>query len=135
MQYVWVALGGALGSMGRYYATALMVRLTGPQFPWGTILINVTGSLVIGLVASMTAAGGRLAAPEELRVFVMTGVCGGFTTFSSFSLQTMGLLRDGKPAEALANVLLSVVVCVLAAAVGYSAGLALAGRPLSGRLG
>jgi protein CrcB len=83
----------------------------------------------------MTAAGGRFAAPEELRVFVMTGVCGGFTTFSSFSLQTMGLLRDGKPAEALANVLLSVVVCVLAAAVGYSAGLALAGRPLPGRLG
>jgi CrcB protein len=135
MQYVWVALGGALGSMGRYYATVVMVRLTGPQFPWGTILINISGSLVIGLVASMTASGGRFAAPEDARLFLMTGICGGFTTFSSFSLQTMGLLRDGKPAEALANVLLSVVACVLAAMVGYAAGLALAARPLPGRLG
>lgn len=135
MEYLWVALGGALGSIGRYAATAVMVRLTGPEFPWGTILINIVGSLVIGLVASMTLRGGRFAAPEELRVFVMTGVCGGFTTFSSFSLQTFGLLRDGKPGAALANVLLSVAVCVLAAGAGYWAGLMLAGRPLPGRLG
>lgn len=129
MDYVWVALGGALGSMGRYYATAIMVRLTGPEFPWGTILINVVGSLIIGLVASLTAPAGRFAAPEAVRMFIMTGVCGGFTTFSSFSLQTMGLLREGRTGEALANIVLSVVICVLAAAAGYSAGLGLAARP------
>lgn len=135
MDYLWVALGGALGSMGRFYAASAVARLAGPQFPWGTILVNVVGSFIIGLIATTTAPGGRFAAPADLRVFIMVGFCGGFTTFSSFSLQTLELLRDGRAGEALGNVVLSVVVCVLAAAAGYSAGLALAARHVLGQSG
>jgi CrcB protein len=135
MDYFWVALGGALGSMGRFYAGTAVVRLTGPQFPWGTILINVVGSFIIALIATMTAPGGRFAASLDLRVFLMVGFCGGFTTFSSFSLQTLELLRDGRAGEALGNVVLSVVVCVLAAAAGYSIGLAMAARHVLGQPG
>ncbi len=122
MEYLWVALGGALGSMGRYGLSLGMARLTGPAFPWGTILINVLGSFVIGLAASLTGPGGRLAAAGDMRVFVMVGLCGGFTTFSSFSLQTLDLLRGGQPGEALGNIALSVLLCVGAVAAGYYAG-------------
>lgn len=124
MDYVWVAIGSALGGVGRYTAAMAIARLTGPQFPWGTILINIVGSFIIGLVATMTASGGRFAAPPELRVFIMVGFCGGFTTFSSFSLQTLELLRDGRTGEALGNIALSVVLCMAGVAAGYYAGLA-----------
>lgn len=135
MTYLWVALGGALGSIGRFYIASGMARLTGPQFPWGTIIINVVGSFVIGLIVTLTAPGGRFAASPDVRVFLMVGFCGGFTTFSSFSLQTLELLREGRAGAALINVALSVVVCVLAVAVGYWAGLALAARHMLGRPG
>ncbi|ODU55647.1 MAG: camphor resistance protein CrcB [Acetobacteraceae bacterium SCN 69-10] len=125
MDYAWVAIGSSLGGMGRSWVATAMARLTGPQFPWGTILINIVGSFVIGLVAAATAPGGRFAAPQELRLFVMVGVCGGFTTFSSFSLQTLELLRDGRPGEALGNIVLSVGLCVAGVAVGYYGGTAL----------
>jgi CrcB protein len=125
MDYLFVALGSAVGGMGRYWMAGAVARLTGPQFPWGTILINILGSALIGIAAALTGPGGRLAVAQDLRIFVMVGVCGGFTTFSSFSLQTLELLRDGRAMEALGNIALSVLLCLAGVAAGYSAGLAL----------
>jgi len=126
MPYLWVALGGAIGSVARFWMTLAMVRLTGPAFPWGTLLINVLGSFVIGLFAALTGPHGRLPAAADFRIFVMGGICGGFTTFSSFSLQTLELLREGRPLPALVYAGVSVLLCLAAVAAGY--GLALAQR-------
>jgi CrcB protein len=123
MLYLWVAAGSAIGGVARFWLSLAMTRLTGPQFPWGTILINVLGSFIIGLFATLTA-GGRYGAPIEIRTFVMVGICGGFTTFSSFSLQTLDLLR-AQPMQAFGNVALSVLCCLAAVAAGSYAGLAL----------
>lgn len=120
--YVSVALGGALGSVGRAWLGVMAVRLTGPEFPYGTIAINIIGSFVIGFFGALTAHGGRFAVPAEARAFVMIGVCGGFTTFSSFSLQTLDLLRSGRAGQAMVNVVLSAGLCLLAVAVGYWGG-------------
>ena len=120
MSFLWVALGSALGGVARYAIT----RWTAPfsaQLPWGTVLINVLGSFVIGFFGTYTLAGGRHAASDNMRLFVMVGLCGGFTTFSSFSLQTFDLLRTGAWGRALANVLLSLVLCVLSVALGHAA--------------
>jgi CrcB protein len=119
VSYLWIALGGALGSVGRAWLALAVARITGPQFPWGTILINIVGSFVIGLFAALTAAGGPYPAPADLRAFVMVGICGGFTTFSAFSLQTLDLARDGRPLQAAGNVALSVVLCLVAVWLGY----------------
>ena len=125
MSYLWIGLGGALGSMARGWLAMAVARITGPQFPWGTILINIVGSFVIGFFGTLTAQDSRYAVPTDVRTFVMVGICGGFTTFSSFSLQTFELARDGRVAQALGNVGLSVVFCLLAVTVGYYAASAL----------
>ena len=117
-----VALGGAAGSVLRYLIGLATTAAWGSAFPWGTILINIAGSFVIGVFAAGTLAGGLLPASQALRVFVMIGVCGGFTTFSSFSLQTLELLRGGRAGLALINVLLSVLLCVAAVAAGFQLG-------------
>jgi CrcB protein len=116
--FVLVAAGGALGSVARYWLALLVLRATGSGFPWGTVLINITGSFVIGYFAIVSAAGGRMPAPESARAFVIAGLCGGFTTFSAFSLQTIELLRAGQGMRALANVAASVTLCLLATALG-----------------
>lgn len=116
--YLWVALGGALGSMGRYGVGAVMLRLTGPQFPWGTLLINIGGSFVIGFFSVLSATTGRLPAPEEIRVFVLVGICGGFTTFSSFSLQTLDLFRSGENLLAGLYIVGSVILCLIGVWLG-----------------
>ncbi len=123
--YVLIGLGGALGSLLRAWVAMAMARLTGPAFPWGTILINITGSFIIGFVAALTATDGRTQGLTELRTFLMVGFCGGFTTFSSFSLQTLDLARDGRAGQALGNVGLSVVLCLGSVAFGHYAGTAL----------
>jgi CrcB protein len=117
--YFWIGVGGAVGSIARAWLALAVARVTGPQFPWGTILINIIGSFVIGFFGSLTASGSRFAAPANIRAFVMIGLCGGFTTFSSFSLQTLELLRDGSVTQALGNIGLSVALCLLAVAVGH----------------
>lgn len=117
--YLWVALGGAIGSVARAWLTLAVARLTGPQFPWGTILINVMGSFVIGFFAKLSSGPDSRFVPAEVRAFVMIGLCGGFTTFSSFSLQTMELFQDGQSGQALGNVALSVCVCLASVAAGY----------------
>ena len=111
-------IGGALGTLARYVIAVLALPISS-QLPLGTIVINIVGSFVIGFFGTLTLAHGRYPAPENLRLFVMVGVCGGFTTFSSFSLQTLDLLRAGALGRALANVVLSVVLCVLAVSAGH----------------
>lgn len=117
--YLWIGLGGALGSIARAWLALTVARITGPQFPWGTILINIIGSFVIGFFGTLTASGSRFAVPVDARAFVIIGLCGGFTTFSSFSLQTLELVRDGRIAQALGNIVLSVTLCLSAVAVGH----------------
>ena len=118
MMYLWVALGSAIGGVLRYALSRLMEPVSG-GIPWGTVVVNILGCFVIGYFGTLTLAGGRYAEPPELRIFVMVGICGGFTTFSSFSLQTFDRLRDGHWGQALANVVLSVILCLLAVAAGH----------------
>jgi CrcB protein len=120
--YLLIAVGGALGSMGRYFLNGVVTAITGPTFPWGTMLINIVGSFAIGFYATMTdPADGRIRASGAARQFVMTGICGGFTTFSSFSLQTLTLARDGEWVRAGGNVIGSVTLCLVAVWVGHLA--------------
>lgn len=125
MVYVWVALGGALGSVGRYSISGLVASRVGETFPWGTLVANVSGSFLIGFVATLTAPDGRWAAPVGFRQFFMIGVCGGYTTFSSFSLQTLNLVEDGEWLHAGANVVVSVVLCLIAVWLGHLLGASL----------
>jgi CrcB protein len=110
--------GGALGTLARYLVSVIALPISG-QLPWGTVIINITGSFLIGLFGTLTLAHGRFPVSENLRLFVMIGLCGGYTTFSSFSLQTLDLLRQGAFARALVNVGASVVLCVAAVAIGH----------------
>jgi CrcB protein len=118
MSYLWVTLGSAIGGLLRYAITRLTLTLS-ISFPFGTVLINVLGSFVIGYFGTLTLQSGKYPASDNLRLFVMVGICGGFTTFSSFSLQTFDLMRSGGWGRALANVVLSVVLCVSAVAAGH----------------
>ncbi len=121
-----VALGGALGTLARYGLAAALLPFS-QSLPWGTVLINIGGSFVIGFFGSLTLAHGRFPASEAVRLFVMVGICGGFTTFSSFSLQTLDLLRQGAVTRAMLNVVVSVVLCLVAAALGHALGARLGG--------
>jgi CrcB protein len=122
MDYVWVALGGALGSVARYWCSGLVARLIGESFPWGTLVVNVLGSFVIGAVAALSATEGRIFISADVRIFIMVGICGGYTTFSSFSLQTLNLMRDAEWFAAAANIGFSIIACLLAVWVGHLAG-------------
>jgi CrcB protein len=117
--YVLVALGGAIGSASRFWLNGLVSNAIGQTFPWGTLVINITGSFIIGLFSTLTGPDGRVLVPGEWRMFFMTGVCGGYTTFSSFSLQTLSLAQDGEWLWAGGNVMLSVVLCLLAVYLGH----------------
>jgi fluoride exporter len=119
LTYFLVALGGAIGSVARLWLGVRVALLTGLAFPWGTILVNILGSLVIGFVATLTGPNGRVVVPVEAQAFVMVGLCGGFTTFSAFSLQTLELARDGRLLYAGANIMLSIVLCLTAVALGH----------------
>ena len=116
--YLMVALGGALGTITRFVISGLAAASFGETFPWGTMIINVAGSFVIGFFATLTAPDGRLFVSGTTRQFVMTGFCGGFTTFSSFSLQTLNLLSDGEFVQAGGNVVGSVTLCLFSVWLG-----------------
>ena len=120
--YLWVALGGALGSVLRFWVNDLVMQRTASAFPWGILLINVTGSFLIGIFAAFTDPDGRLLASPGMRQFLMIGICGGYTTFSSFSLETLKRLQDGDWFYAGANIVLSVLLCLLAVWLGYLLG-------------
>ncbi len=113
-----VMAGGALGTFARY-AVSIIAMPISRDLPWGTVIINVTGSLIIGLFSTLTLANGRFPVSDNMRLFVMIGLCGGYTTFSSFSLQTLDLLRSGAAVRACINVAASVVLCIGAVALGH----------------
>ena len=123
--YFWIGLGSALGGMGRFWFSGWVARRLGETFPWGTIAVNVTGSLVIGLLAALSAPDGRLLINPRASQFLMVGVCGGYTTFSSFSLQTLNLACEGQWLYAVGNAVLSLALCVLAVWIGHSLGQAI----------
>jgi CrcB protein len=115
---VIVMVGGAIGTLARYVVSVLAFPIS-RELPWGTIIINITGSLIIGFFGTFTLSHGRFPVSENLRLFVMVGFCGGYTTFSAFSLQTLDLLRAGALGRALANIALSVTLCVCAVGIGH----------------
>jgi CrcB protein len=121
MLYVWVMFGSALGGGARFLISGLIAHQFGETFPWGTLIVNVTGSFVIGFFATLTGPDGRVFIGSQGRQFVMTGICGGYTTFSSFSLQTLNLVRDDEFPLAGANIALSCLLCLLAVWAGHVA--------------
>ncbi|HKD46843.1 MAG TPA: fluoride efflux transporter CrcB [Rhizomicrobium sp.] len=123
--YLAVAIGGALGTVGRYFLSGVVANAFGETFPWGTLIINVTGSFVIGFFSTLTGPDGRLFVSGTTRQFVMVGLCGGYTTFSSFSLQTLNLMNDREWLYAGANVLGSVILCLFFVWLGAIAAAAL----------
>jgi CrcB protein len=122
---LWIGLGSALGGMGRYWLSGLIATRVGETFPWGTLVVNVSGSLLIGFLATLTSPEGRFWLTPKTRLFFMSGICGGYTTFSSFSLQTLDLAREGDWFKASANIVLSTALCLLAAWVGHLVALSL----------
>jgi fluoride exporter len=120
LAYLWIALGGALGTTARYWLSGVVARSFGETFPWGTLIINVTGSFVIGFFGVLTGPDGRWFVGSTARQFVMIGMCGGYTTFSSFSLQTLNLANDGEWFGAAANIGLSVALCLIAVWIGVA---------------
>ena len=125
LTYLYIALGGAIGSVARYAVAGAIARGVDEVFPWGTLIVNITGCFVIGLFAALTAPGGRVAASQDARLFFMVGICGGYTTFSSFSLQTLMLARNDDMARASANVAASVIFCLVGVWLGSMAGAAI----------
>jgi CrcB protein len=128
LAYLLIALGGALGSVARYWFSGVVARQFGETFPWGTLLVNISGSFAIGFFAALADPGGRRNIGPSGRQFLMYGICGGYTTFSSFSLQTLELLRDGEWFRAGANAGASVGFCLVAVWLGYIAGASMNGK-------
>lgn len=118
--YICIAVGSALGGMARFLCSGIIARLIGETFPWGTMVVNVVGSFIIGFFATITGPDGRIFVDTLTRQFVMIGFCGGYTTFSSFSVQTLNLLQDGEWWLAGANIALSVIACLVAVWAGYA---------------
>jgi CrcB protein len=120
MTYFLIGLGGALGSIARFWLGGLIGgHRIGQTFPTGTLVVNIIGSFVIGFIAAMSAPEGRFYINPMARQFLMIGVCGGYTTFSSFSLQTLNLAQDGEWLYAGANILASVALCLVAVWLGH----------------
>src|SRR5262249_51264438 len=95
-RYFWIMLGGAIGTAARFWCSGVVARAFGETFPWGTLIVNVSGSFIIGFFATISGPDGRLFVGTTARQFVMIGICGGYTTFSSFSIQTLNLMHDGE---------------------------------------
>ena len=126
---IMVGIGGALGSIARFVCSLALARWLGETFPWGTLFVNVTGSFVIGFFFMLTASGGRLLVSPDWRVFVTVGICGGFTTFSSLSLQTLLLMRDSQWGLASLNAFGSLALCMASVWLGFFCATALNPKP------
>jgi CrcB protein len=111
-------LGGALGTGARFWMSGFIAERAGESFPFGTLAVNVTGSFVIGFFAAFTDPEGPVLVSPRFRQFFMIGVCGGYTTFSSFSLQTLDFVRGGDWLKALLNTVLSIACCLGAVWLG-----------------
>ena len=122
--YLWVALGSTVGGVLRFWISGMVAERLGQVFPWNTLAVNVTGSFIIGVFGAFTLPEAGLTAPARSFIshFLMVGICGGYTTFSSFSLQTLQLLQKNEWWYASLNVLVSVVSCLIAVWLGYIAG-------------
>ncbi len=121
MPVLYVAVGGAIGSLARYYLSEFFALAVGTAFPWGTLIVNITGSFVIGVIAGGSGADGPWIQSPFARQFLMAGICGGYTTFSAFSLQTFGLFQAGDMPRAMLYIVASVVLCVLGTWAGFAA--------------
>ncbi|MDB6168615.1 MAG: crcB [Verrucomicrobia bacterium] len=120
--YLLIALGGGLGSVTRFWLSEMISARMDSPFPWGTLVVNLTGCFAIGLLAFYSGPGGRHFTSQEGRFLLLTGFCGGYTTFSAFSLQTLTLLRSGDTGRAAAYVVVSVALCLLGTWLGYRLG-------------
>ncbi len=119
--YLLVAAGSGLGGAGRLFVSTLVGRVAGYGFPWGTIVVNVLGCCAVGALGALFASANPLHLRHDLRMLLIVGILGGFTTFSAFSLETLQLVQRGAVGSAAAYVAASVVLCLLAAAVSYAA--------------
>ena len=117
--YFWIFFGSGLGGLARFALSGLVAHRFGETFPWGTFIINVSGSFIIGFIATLTEPEGRVIVGGTVRQFLMTGILGGFTTYSSFSLQTLALARDGEWSRAAGNAFGTFVICFLAVWLGH----------------
>ncbi len=119
ISYFWVTLGGAIGSAARFWVSGLVASHAGQTSPYGTLVVNITGSFVIGVLAAWTGPDSRFLTSPAFREFFMIGICGGYTTFSSFSLQTLLLAQESEWFRAGAYTVASFALCLLAVWLGY----------------
>ena len=120
--YLCVAAGSALGGVGRFWLSGVIAQRVGEIFPWSTLVVNISGSFAIGLFIAVTGSDGRFLVSPKFSQFFVVGICGGYTTFSSFSLQTLRLAQEGEWLHAGANVGLSLLLCLLAVWLGHALG-------------
>ena len=118
--YISVALGSIVGAVARFLVSVLFVSQFGDGFPWGTLFVNVTGSFIIGFYAALTGPDGRLFVSARQRLFVMVGICGGYTTFSAFSLETLRFVQSGNAHTALIYLLVSAVTWIASVWLGHA---------------
>lgn len=118
--YISVALGSIVGGVARFLVSVLFMSQLGDGFPWATLFVNVTGSFIIGFYAALTGPDGRLFVSPRQRQFVMVGICGGYTTFSAFSLETLRLVQSGNIQAASFNLLVSIVGWLTAVWLGHA---------------
>ena len=119
-RFLLVCLGGAFGSGARYLTSSWAAALLGTAFPWGTMIVNVAGSFLIGAVMHLSTSSDLLS--EDVRLFLVAGILGGFTTYSSFNWETLQLIRTGHPAAAFANATGTFILCLAAGFAGIIAG-------------
>jgi CrcB protein len=117
--YISVAFGSIVGAVARFLVSVLFVSQFGDGFPWGTLFVNVTGSFAIGFYAALTGPDGRLFVSARQRLFVMVGFCGGYTTFSAFSLETLRLVQSGKMQTAFVYLLVSAITWISSVWIGH----------------
>jgi CrcB protein len=122
LDYFYIAIGSAIGGCLRYWCSIFAASHFGNHFPYGTLIVNITGSLIIGFCCGLVATE-KFAITPHMQKFIMVGICGGYTTFSSFSLETLKLMQNYQLAKAGANIILSVILCLVGVMIGYAVGI------------